>query len=402
MKSLHMTIGVLLLMTGLALNAQQANRACSRQSSGQSSGQSPAWRRGIPVVCKPSLPGSQRLLNDLPRNDDGASYVSFDVPGDANGTSPAGINDWGTVTGSYLDAAFMSHGFVRDPLGNITSFDVPGDGGGTIASAINDAGTIIGGWCPDTTYTDCPGFLRDFWGHITSFDPSGEYYGTVPEAISPDGAVTGFYFDVNFIAHGFVRSRDGSITEFDPPGSISTFAYAIGADGAIAGSYQDASGNFHGFLRSRGGNISTFDVPGYTDTGIGFFSGHPITMNPEGDIAGGYLQTPDPEVFDGFLRHRDGTYDTFYAADYPPCCIWTFPEAINADRTIAGTLNDGSSIFYGFVRTSDGDVTLFEAPGAGTGAFQGTEVVGMTPYRVIVGFYTDSNGLNHGYLRIPF
>jgi hypothetical protein len=23
----------------------------------------------------------------------------------------------------------------------------------------------------------------------------------------------------------------------------------------------------------------------------------------------------------------------------------------------------------------------------------------MTPYRVIVGFYTDINGLNHGYLR---
>jgi hypothetical protein len=124
-------------------------------------------------------------------------------------------------------------------------------------------------------------------------------------------------------------------------------------------------------------------------------------MNPEGDIAGGYLQTPDPEVFDGFLRHRDSTYDRFYAADYPPCCIWTFPTAINADRTIAGTLNDGYSIFYGFVRTSDGGVTLFEAPGAGTGAFQGTEVVGMTPYRVIVGFFTDSNGLNHGYLRIP-
>ncbi len=394
MKSLHMTIGVLLLMTGLALNAQQTGRECS--------GRSPAWRQRIPSVCKPASPDSQRLAHNLPRNDDGATYISFDVPGDANGTFAAGINDWGTVTGGYDDAADISHGFVRDPFGNITSFDAPGPDGGTYASAINNLGTITGEWC-NATYTDCPGFLRDLWGNITSFDAPGDYNGTSPSAISLNGAVTGAYYDVNGFGHGFVRTPDGSITEFDPPGSISTSPWAIGADGTIAGSYQDASYNTHGFVRSRGGNITTFDVPGYTDTGAGNFGYAPsISMNPEGDIAGSYLQTNDPYfIFDGFLRHPDGTFDTFYAADYPPCCIWTFPTAINLDKTIAGYLNDGHDLDRGFVRTPDGNVTVFDAPGAGTAPFEGTVVVGMTEGRVIAGLYFDSNRMSHGFLRIP-
>ncbi len=395
MKSLHMTIAVLLVMTGLALHAQQSGRACS--------GQGLAWRPRTPTVCKPASPESQRLPNNLLRNDDGAWYVTFDVPGDANGTFAAAINDWGSITGYYVDAGQNYHGFVRDPFGNITSFDVPGDGGGTTASSINDAGTVIGSWC-NATYTLCPGFVRDVWGNITSFDPPGAS-GSDPEAVNIEGAITGLYFDVNGVPHGFVRSPEGSFADFDPPGSIVTIPSAIGADGTIAGAYEDASYNFHGFLRSREGNISTFDVPGYMNTGFPDFNGeHAITMNPEGDIAGSYNQTTDPNefpVYDGFLRHRDGTFDTFYAADYQPCCIWTFPTAINADKTIAGYFNDGYDINHGFVRTPDGNVTVFDAPGAGTGVFQGTVVAGMTPYRVIVGFYIDSNGISHGYLRIP-
>lgn len=391
-----MTIGMLFLLSGLSLYAEQPGGSCS--------GQHPGRRQAISGVCKPTLPASQRPSNDLPRHDDGASYVSFDVPGAANGTFTEGINDWTMVTGYYVDAEQNYHGFVRDPFGNTTSFDVPGDGGGTLSYAINNVGTTAGNWCPDTTYTYCPGFLRDIWGHITSFDPPGEYYGAYPQAINIEGAATGTYFDSSFTGHGFVRTPGGSITEFDPASSVWTEPWAISADGTIAGSYQDSSGQWHGFLRDRHGSISTFDVPGYTDTGIGNFGGHAISMNAEGDIAGSYNQTTDPEdypVLDGFLRHHDGTFDTFYAADYPPCCIWTFPTALNADKTIAGYLNDGYSINHGFVRTRDGNVTLFDAPGAGTGEFQGTVVVGMTPYRVIVGYYIDSGGLTHGYLRIP-
>ena len=384
------TIGVLFLLSGMTLYAQQAGAGCSEQRRIE--------RRPTFAVCKPTSPDSQRPSNNLPRHDDGATYVTFDVSGAANGTFTKSINNGGTVTGWYVDSQYNYSGFVRDWFGNITSFDVPGDGGGTTPLAINNAGTVTGSWCPDTTYTQCPGFLRDVWGNITSFDPPGEYYGTNPLAISPNGAVTGGYFDSDFNGHGFVRTPDGSITEFDPSGSVWTNPWTISADGTIAGSYLDASG-WHGFLRDRRGNISTFDVTGYTNTGEGNFGGPWMSMNAEGEIVGSYTQST--YTHDGFLRHRDGTFDTFYAADYSPCCIWTFPTAIAADKTIAGYFNDGYDINRGFVRTSNGNVTLFDVPDAGTGDFQGTVVVGMTESKVIVGHYIDSSGLNHGFLRIP-
>ena len=391
------TIGVLFLLSGFVLYAQQSGE--SRSLPPQCFKQSGPRQKAMPGLCKPALSSAQQLSRELPRNDDSATYVSFDVPGATNGTTTTGINDGGTTTGYAIDAEDNYHGFLRDRAGNITSFDVPGDGGGTLPYAVNNAGTTTGYWCTDLTFDVCPAFVRDRNGSIVSFDVPGDVVGPLPNAIGQDGTVIGTYFDVNNIGHGFVRARDGSLTTFDPAGSAWTRPWTISADGTIAGAFVDANG-WHGFLRNRNGNISTFDVPGYRNTGEGaFFGGPALSMNPEGEIASSYLQTSN--VYDGFLRHRDGTFDTFFAADYPPCCIWSFPTALNADGTIAGYLNDGYDLNRGFVRTRDGNVTLFDVPGAGTGDFQGTVVIGMTAGHVIAGFYTDDGGINHGFLRIP-
>ena len=47
---------------------------------------------------------------------------------------------------------------------------------------------------------------------------------------------------------------------------------------------------------------------------------------------------------------------------------------MNAAGEIAGIIIDATNIWHGFVRTPDGEFTTFEAPGAGTGPFQGTWV----------------------------
>ena len=88
-------------------------------------------------------------------------------------------------------------------------------------------------------------------------------------------------------------------------------------------------------------------------------------------------------------------------SDLSPCCIWTFPTGITPDETIAGYENDGYGVNHGFVRTRDGNITLFDAPGAGTGYFQGTVAVSINAGRVITGFYVDSTGAWHGFVRIP-
>jgi hypothetical protein len=51
----------------------------------------------------------------------------------------------------------------------------------------------------------------------------------------------------------------------------------------------------------------------------------------------------------------------------------------------------------GYLRDPDGAITVFDAPGAGTGANQGTLAYGITP--AIPGVYFDGNNVMHGFVR---
>src|SRR5207253_9949412 len=89
-----------------------------------------------------------------------ATFTTFDAPGagtgDGQGTfAPIfgfNINPQGTITGNYIDASNVSHGFVRAPDGTLTTFDAPGAGSttdsfqGTYPSSINQAGAICGAY----------------------------------------------------------------------------------------------------------------------------------------------------------------------------------------------------------------------------------------------------------------
>lgn len=395
-KLCGITIGVLFSLSGLALHGQ-AGSGCS--------GQHRLRPEPVTAVCKPIVAGTRRPSNGLPRqDDDDASYVTFEVP-DALYLYPTSINNTGAVAGNYIDFAFNYHGFLRDAHGNISTIDVPGDGGGTVVSAINDTGTVAGNWC-NATFTVCPGFLRDRFGNITSFDAPGDVNGTFPGAILDNGTVTGFYYDASFNEHGFLRSADGTINEFDVSGSQSTTAYSINPNRSVAGTYVDTNGH-HYFERTRNGTLIPFDIPGGMGGNLGGFFGigQVVSINPEGAITGSYFQpisgNPLGGNYQGFLRHSDGSFDTFYAADYQPCCIWTFTLDMTPDETIAGFENDGYNVNYGFIRTRDGNVTLFQAEGAGTGDGQGTVPLSMNNGRIITGFYVDSAAAYHGFLRIP-
>jgi hypothetical protein len=56
---------------------------------------------------------------------------------------------------------------------------------------------------------------------------------------------------------------------------------------------------------------------------------------------------------------------------------------------------------HGFLLAPDGTITTFDAPGAGTGAFQGTFTSQNNPGDAITGFYIDANNVYHGFLRTP-
>jgi outer membrane protein assembly factor BamB len=121
-------------------------------------------------------------------------------------------------------------------------------------------------------------------------------------------------------------------------------------------------------------------------------------------ITGTYFELISGNPFGGnfrvFVRTRDGTFTTFDAATYAPCCIWSFPSGINPAGAITGSFNDGFSINHGFLRATDGTVTTFDVPGAGAvhNKNQGTVPLGITPAGEIMGLYIDANSATHGFL----
>src|SRR5215472_10697555 len=71
------------------------------------------------------------------------TFITFDVPGAAEGTFPDAINPAGVITGDYLDASSLNHSFLRDRDGTFITYDPP-DMIGSVANSINPAGAIAG------------------------------------------------------------------------------------------------------------------------------------------------------------------------------------------------------------------------------------------------------------------
>src|SRR6516164_7311412 len=55
----------------------------------------------------------------------------------------------------------------------------------------------------------------------------------------------------------------------------------------------------------------------------------------------------------------------------------TLAFAINPAGTIAGHYFDSNPVTHGFVRATDGTFTIFDAPGGGTGPYQGTYTISI-------------------------
>ena len=211
-------------------------------------------------------------------NADDHQIITFDPPGSIL-TLAMAINAAGTITGVYLDANNVGHGFLRAPDGTFTQIDVPG------------AGTRAG-------------------------------QGTQAESINPTGATAGFWVDASYAVHGFLRTPSGIIAKFDVPGagtgaSQGTYAYNINPAGEIGGVYLDENSVFHGFLRAPDGNITTFDVPGRAGTGAGQGTDTATVdaLNAEGALAGAYVDEGDilngTQVFHGYVRAANGNIIKF-------------------------------------------------------------------------------------------
>ena len=245
---------------------------------------------------------------------------------------------------------------------------------------------------------------------------TGAQQGTAAVGIDTAGDVAGIYLDPNGLAHGFVRSASGTITTFDAPGAGTgkneregTIPTGIDAAGNIVGMYRDSNLVYHGFVRAAStGTITTFDVTGAGTNHDGSLSEgtKPFGINATAGIAGSYV-APNI-VYHGFIRATNGTISTFSAPDAGTNAYFsegTQPISMNDSGEIAGIYIDSSNVSHGFVRSASGTFTEFNAPGVGKcGNYSQNQNTGILVSSIdaagdVAGSFFDTNCAQHGFMR---
>jgi hypothetical protein len=315
----------------------------------------------------------------------GPTIVSFDPPGSVF-TVPSSINLSGQVTGYYNDSSGVAHGFLREVDGTIISFDPPGSTG-TISYGINASGATTGDYFDTHSY----GFIREANGDFITFDASygGSGFGTSPYVISDSGEVAGSSADSNNNQHSFLRLSNGTIINFDPPGSESDSAYGIGPNGEVIGSAY-INGTAYGYIRDQSGTITTFSAPGSVS------ATYPASINRWGQIAGFYYGRANSSH--GFVRDQFGNVTTFTVSGGVCGAIqYMIVSSINDAGEITGYTVTSHNCATAFLRKPDSTVTFFRAPDAGREE-AGTYSQGLNDSGTVEGFYVDAGGVFHGYI----
>ena len=250
-------------------------------------------------------------------------------------------------------------------------------------------------------------------GSIITIDAPGagtsQGQGTVAAAIDPSGVVTGSFYDSNFACHGYVRKPDGKYIAFDTPlgqHGVATCPRpsSINAAGVITGVEFDQTfgcsnwpdtaggcGGSHGFIRHPNGAIIVFDGP--IDPSRANPGTDPFGINAHSAVVGRYWTADQSSASTSFLRSANGTLVMF---DAPGTNNRATPGAvgINAAGAIAGNFNDSNYSPHGYLRTPDGTFSIIDAPEA----FNGTRIAAINSRGELAGIFWVGN-TSHGYVR---
>lgn len=233
-----------------------------------------------------------------------------------------GINNLDEIVGDFVDPSGANHAYYE--IGGVPhEFDFPG-AGATIALAVNDKGTIVGVYDDNTgshgfvlsngqfTTRDCPTGTET---EITGINNAGDY-------ILWCGAAGSYKF-----------STTQGLVALNFPGASVTQGLGINNVGDIVGHYTGADGHFHGFLLSLG-NPVTIDPMGSILTALG-------SINDQGQIVGGYEDSQGGEH--SFLADGPELLDPVPDLMAGPAVVNdTLLQALGLDgRTVKGVAADG-------------------------------------------------------------
>jgi hypothetical protein len=272
------------------------------------------------------------------------------------------------VRGAFVAAALVCMGAYAQTY---TVFTV--NGNPTSAAAINTAGTVTGLY-DEATVPNGPlvahGYVRTSDGTITTFDPTYST-GTHPTSINDSGVITG-YFTVGAAqskAYGFVRDAAGTITEFAPTGVTVTYPYSINDSGVITGTCKCAGGSFE---RGAKGGIVLLSSGSDIVSAAAINSHYVVVGSLEED--GAYIGFErSPTTGDAVLL--TGTVGV---------------SAINASGVITGQVPGA----LGFVREPHDPIVPFSPPGSTY-----TAPAAINSAGTVAGTFLDSSQYSHGFTR---
>jgi uncharacterized membrane protein len=277
------------------------------------------------------------------------------------------------------DRALPSSGYVY------TTLDAPSAGTGafegTAPVGINDLGQIVGSYI-DAKFTT-NGFLLS-GGTYTTYDYPGsnQFSSTVLNGVNDLGQAVGYS---TVLPNTYTFELQNGVYTLLPPlkGMKPAYPYGINSFGQIVGYYDYPTNQPHGYLLSNG-QYDTFNAPNATQT---ILQG----VNDLGQSVGYYA---DATLTDhGFLLQNG----QFTPVSGPPGAHDVFASGINDQGTIVGTYRASAGGDYGFVETGGQYVTITE-PNASPAT---THVLGINALGQLVGSYSDSSEVLHGFLATP-
>jgi uncharacterized membrane protein len=286
----------------------------------------------------------------------GFRFTNFDGPMAGTnalaGTNQNGISNTGSSVGFTIDNDGKLHNFTVNPLRS-NFVQLLNINGSTTAMALgtNSFGKVVG--------TDGNGnaFVLNH-GKITTFIPTGGKSATA-FGINDQGTIVGQFVTDN-ATPGFIMNGRSVITLNAPSGPNIVNAQGINNKGLVVGFYQGTDDQVHGFIASQ--NAAKHGVL----TGIAVAD--PTIPNVPGEPGATF-------VFSQIL-------------------------GINDKGIAVGYYGDSTTSQHGFLyNTHTGQYTFLDDPSeAFNNGVEVTQITGITNSGEITGFYSDANGVFHGFV----
>jgi hypothetical protein len=271
-------------------------------------------------------------------------------------------------------------------------------GAGTNLNGISNAGTAVG-------------FTIDNNGNFANFT-TNPMKSRMAGLLNINGSMKAMAFGINSSGtvvgtdgngNAFQLNRHGGLKTFIPGGGMSATAFGINDQGAIVGQYVTSTAS-PGFLQN-GKSLVTINAPSGPNTV------NAQGINNKGLVVGFYVGT-DGQVH-GFMANTKGVRSSSITGtaiadpkipNVPgePGATFVFSQVlgINDQGIAVGYYGDSTTSQHGFLyNTHTGTYTFLDDPSeAFNNGVEVTQITGITNSGEITGFYSDANGVFHGFV----